>query len=97
MERKHFIFKSSMDSQFITLNTQFSKMNIQINTILEGDIRELRGRILKIETGADEWTKTIRERTHILANQLHMLQTEMVLLKNGIITDRRISDNDIEQ
>lgn len=40
---------------------------------LASDARDANGRIERIEAGSDEWTKTIRERTHDLANQVNTL------------------------
>lgn len=70
---------------FNNVTEEFNKMSLQINTILEGDIRELRGRIVTLESGQDEWTKTLRSRTHELANKVENLSLRFVLLENGIV------------
>jgi len=36
-----------------------------------GDIRDLAHRVQTLEAGQDEWTKSLRRRTHELANQLN--------------------------
>jgi hypothetical protein len=42
-------------------------------TTSEKYIDDLSHRIVKLESGQDEWTKTLRDRTHELANSLQVL------------------------
>lgn len=56
-----------------SIDTRFNDMKIVLNTFKEGDIRDLQGRLTRLETGADEWTKALRERTHEHANQINAL------------------------
>ena len=66
---------------FEKVSGQFQVMTIQINTILEDDIRELRLRLGKLESGQDDWTRELRDRTHTLSNQLEKFGFELELLK----------------
>lgn len=67
----------SVDAQFAFLkesvDVKFSALALQINTILEGDIRELRARVKDLETGHNEWTHALRDRTHKLADEMGAL------------------------
>lgn len=83
---------------------------LQINTILQGDIRELRqtvksheDRLRSFETGESNWMRILRERTHDHANHLHSIFTDLELMKQGRAIPRRaaidpkgISDADEE-
>lgn len=66
---------------FETIRGDFKLITLQINTILEEDVKELRLRLGKIESGQDEWTKKLRDRTHALGNSLEKLGYEVELLK----------------
>ncbi len=67
--------------QFSTMNENFKQVGLQINTILQGDVRELRGRVERLESGQDEWTKELRQRTHDLAEHVNKLGFAIELLK----------------
>lgn len=64
-------------AQFTSINESFGKIALQINTILEGDVRELQNRVNRLETGQDEWTKTLRGRSHDHASMLTELQLKV--------------------
>lgn len=66
------IIKTSFTTRQI-IDDRFSSVNLKINTIIEGDIRELRGKISQLESGQSEWLKTLRERTHDLAGECTVL------------------------
>lgn len=70
-------------AQFASINESFKNIALQINTILEGDVRELQARVQRLESGQDEWTKTLRQRTHDLGNELQTMRLELELLKVG--------------
>ena len=40
---------------------------------LEAEVKELVRRVATLETGQDEWTRTLRERTHDLSNHVNSL------------------------
>lgn len=67
--------------QFSSINESFGKIALQINTILEGDVRELQSRVGRLESGQDEWTKTLRQRTHDLATEVNALRLAVELVK----------------
>lgn len=69
--------------QSATMNESFKEVGLQINTILQGDVRELRGRIERLESGQDEWTKELRQRTHDLGGKVDKLGFEIEMLKRG--------------
>ncbi len=71
--------------QFSSINESFSKIALQINTILEGDVRELQARVQRLESGQDEWTKTLRGRTHELGDHVNALRLDVELMKKGIV------------
>lgn len=59
--------------QFSSINKSFGEIALQINTLLEGDVRELQSRVGRLESGQDEWTKTLRHRSHDLAGRIDVL------------------------
>lgn len=67
--------------QFSTMNESFKLVGLQINTILEGDIRELKARVTRLESGQDEWSKELRQRTHDLSGKVDALGFEIALMK----------------
>lgn len=77
VDRKFVAMDKSVDTKFVgldrSLDTKFSSLALQINTILEGDIREIRGRISALEADQNEWIKALRERVHILSNDMNAI------------------------
>jgi hypothetical protein len=70
------------------LKEQHNVQALQINTILQGDIRELRGRVVgledrlrTIETGEGTWMGVLRNRTHDLANEVNTLALDLDRVK----------------
>lgn len=68
-------------SQSSRVNENLHTIGLQINTLLEGDVRELQARVARLESGQDEWTKTLRQRTHDLANDVQALRLTVELMK----------------
>lgn len=58
------------NNKFTSLQNDFNKMAMQLNKLLEGDLRVLQVKLERFELGQDEWTKTLRERTHSIANEV---------------------------
>lgn len=48
---------------------------------VEGYVDDLTHRVTRLESGQDEWTKSLRERTHALANDLQTLVVKVALLE----------------
>ncbi len=67
--------------QFAAINKSFEQIGLQINTILEGHVRELQQRVTRLESGQDEWSKELRQRTHDLAGRVDRLGFEIELIK----------------
>ncbi len=63
------------------IEKRFTEIALTLNTFKEGDIRELQGRLVRLETGADEWTKALRERSHAHANDINVMKMEIDRLK----------------
>lgn len=63
------------------IDTRFNTMDLKMNTIIEGDVRELRLRIHDLESGQSEWLKTLRQRTHDMAGEIQALQLKTSLLE----------------
>lgn len=59
------------------IERRFNEFELQMNTFKEGDIRDLQGRVSRLEAGADEWTKTLRERTHAHSTLLNKLTLQV--------------------
>lgn len=47
---------------------------------LDADVREAHNRLKALETGSDEWSRTLRARSHRLANQVNKLKLKIILL-----------------
>jgi archaellum component FlaC len=69
------------NTQYNSTTASFATLHGQINTILQGDVRRLDERVKRLESGQDEWTKTLRDRTHDLANELNAQRLQIELLK----------------
>jgi hypothetical protein len=67
--------------QFSSMSEDMKKVGLQINTILEGEVRELRTRVSRLESGQDEWTKELRHRTHDLSGKVDQLGFAIELMK----------------
>jgi hypothetical protein len=68
----------AIDKKFADLDLKLANVDLLMTAFkgeIKSDIRDLTGRISALETGQDEWTKTLRARTHDLAEKLN----EMVL------------------
>lgn len=60
-----------------SIDFRFNKMELTLNTFKEGDIRELRNSVSQIQSGQDEWTQTLRKRTHDLTNEVNTLKLKV--------------------
>lgn len=60
-----------------SIDLRFNDILLKLNTFKEGDIRDLQGRLTRLEAGADEWTKALRERTHLHANEINALKLQV--------------------
>jgi hypothetical protein len=67
--------------QSTVMNEGFKQVGLQINTIMEGHVRELQQRVTRLESGQDEWTKELRQRTHDLAGKVDQLGFAIELIK----------------
>lgn len=65
------------------IEAKFTEIGLRINTMLEGDIRELRGRIVKLEEGQSEWIHSLRTRTHDLSEKLQVMVLKVDRLERG--------------
>lgn len=50
---------------------------------VETYVHDLTHRVTTLESGQDEWTKSLRQRTHDLSNDVHALVVKVALLEKG--------------
>ena len=55
------------------VDKQFSDLNVRLAEIFEGDIRELRGRIVELEIGHKSIVKELVDRSHKLSDEVNLL------------------------
>ena len=60
-----------------SIEARFNRMDLALNTFKEGDIRELQGRLVRLESGQDEWTKALRIRTHEHSNEINVIKMQL--------------------
>src|SRR5678815_425824 len=60
-----------------SIDARFSEIKIAMNTFKEGDIRDLGGRLTRLESGADKWTEMLRNRTHEHANEINEMKLKI--------------------
>jgi hypothetical protein len=75
-----------------SIDTRFGDIKLAMNTFKEGDIRDLQGRLTRLEMGSDEWTKALRERTHEHANEINVLKLKIDRLERPGTYGRRLDD-----
>jgi len=75
-----------------SIDTRFNAMTLKLNTFQEGDLRELKTSVQRLEQGADEWTKALRERTHELATDVNVLKLKVDRLERPERWHRRHDD-----
>lgn len=75
-----------------SIDSRFAKIELVMNTFKEGDIRDLQGRLSRLETGSDEWTKALRERTHEHANEIQVMKLKIDRLERPGTYMRRVGD-----
>lgn len=61
--------RASREQANFTLKAHF----LDLLKVVESNIKDLGQRVSTLETGQDEWTKTLRERTHELGNHVNDL------------------------
>jgi hypothetical protein len=71
---------------FKSINSSFEGIRLQINTILEGHVRDLQTRVNRLEAGQDEWTKELRKRTHDLGDAVNKQGYEIDSLRRKFNT-----------
>jgi len=75
-----------------SINRRFAEMTLKLNTFEIGDLRELKTSVKRLESGQDEWTKTLRERTHELVNEVNVLKIKVDRLERPEGYQRRHDD-----
>lgn len=60
-------------TQFANINKSFGEIALQINTILEGRVRELAAHITRVETDHAREIESLRRRAHDFANETNRL------------------------
>jgi hypothetical protein len=60
-----------------SIDSRFAEIKLAMNTFKEGDIRDLHGRLTRLETGSDEWTRALRTRTHEHANEIQEMKLKI--------------------
>lgn len=61
--------RAARSLEYVTLKA----VVVEMVKVVETSVKDLSARVTLLETGQDEWTKTLRDRTHELANQVHDL------------------------
>lgn len=62
-------FQRAIDRKFAA----FDVLMVSFRGDVKSDVRDITRRLSSLETGQDEWTKTLRARTHELAEQVNVL------------------------
>jgi hypothetical protein len=75
-----------------SIDKRFSEMQLALNTFKEGDIRDVVGRLLRLESGQDEWTKALRARTHDQGNDINAMRLQIDRLERPERYGRRDVD-----
>lgn len=60
-----------------SIEARFTEITLQLNTFKQGDLRDLQSRLSRLETGADEWTKSLRLRTHEHTNEINEIKLKI--------------------
>lgn len=67
----------SFDKRFEDVTAEFTKrfeeFRLQLNTLVEGDVRELRARVTRLEENQNEWLKVMRDRNNDLSSEVQRL------------------------
>lgn len=64
---------TNLRSEFTLVNITTKDDVLKQVSKVDSEVRDLSHRVSKLESGQDEWTKTLRERTHELGNQVQAL------------------------
>lgn len=78
--------------QFGKIDDHFTKIASQIGELMQGDVRELKLRITRLEQGQDEWTKALRARTHDHSNEINTIKLKIDRLERPDRYHREPSD-----
>lgn len=65
-------------------------------TRLDADLREANSRLQALETGSDEWSRTLRARSHRLANQVNKLKLKIILLVRDMPGNEAYTGSDLD-
>lgn len=76
-----------------SIDTRFQHFELALNTFKVGDLQTLQTSVTRLETGADEWTKALRERTHDLSNKVNDLVLRVDRLERPERYERRKTDH----
>lgn len=75
-----------------SIDSRFAHFELALNTFKVGDLQTLQTSVQRLETGADEWTKALRSRTHELGNSVNELLLRVDRLERPERYDRRKTD-----
>lgn len=75
-----------------SIDSRFSDMKITMTLFKEGDLRDMQGRLTRLEMGSDEWTKALRDRTHEHANEINAMKLKIDRLERPERYNRRTGD-----
>jgi hypothetical protein len=76
-----------------SIDTRFAHFELALNTFKVGDLQTLQTSVQRLETGADEWTKSLRHRTHELGNTVNDLMLRVDRLERPERFERRKTDH----
>ncbi len=68
-----FTFQRAIDNKLAQLDVSLATFRGD----MKSDLRDLGTRVGRLETGQDEWTKTLRQRTHDLAEELNVVKMKV--------------------
>lgn len=68
-----FAFQRAIDSKFASFDLSMEKLRGE----MKSEVRDITRRLSSLEAGQDEWTKTLRGRTHELAEHLQVVQLKV--------------------
>jgi len=75
-----------------SIDRRFADFKLELTTFKEGDLRDLHSRVKRIETGTDEWSTIIRDRTHATNTEMNIIRLKIDRLENAE-RYRRASDH----
>jgi len=66
-----------------SIDRRFADFKLELTTFKEGDLRDLHSRVKRIETGTDDWSKILRDRTHATNNEINLMKLQIDRLENA--------------